>query len=330
MKEKTGAESDTRGSGKTKIDLRNPLTDGLGKNSTRMLAVLVEDISDPYFSAVARVMEEKAYEYDCKILFGSTENNLERTDQLIRLYKSRGVDGYVIAPPPGADAIIGKIMSEGYPVVLFDRVLPISNVNAVITDNLSICYKAVKHLIDNGYRNIAFFTLESGQSQMLERLRGYCQAVNENELPQIVKKVMYHDIKENVITEMEGFLKNNPAIDALFFATNHIAYNGLAAIRNLNLKVNEDVALLAFDDVQLFNLFSPPISAIAQPVKQIGLQSMELITQLFSQKDQGIKTTGKVIVIPAKLIIRTSTKSKGAIETAHLSIINQMTSFPVN
>ena len=127
----------------------NHFAQGLRTGKTKMIGMLVEDISDPFFSAIARMMEEIAYKKGYKILYSSTENDTQKAKDLIQMYRNRHVDGYIIAPPPGIELELKELEDDGFFVLLFDRTLPDLEISNVTVDNLESSYKAVKHLVDN-------------------------------------------------------------------------------------------------------------------------------------------------------------------------------------
>jgi LacI family transcriptional regulator len=287
----------------------NQFAQGLRTGKTKIIGMMVEDISDPFFSSIARIVEENAYSKGYKIFYCSTENNTQKTNDLIEVYRTRQVDGYIIAPPPGIETKLKELADDGHPVVLFDRTLPDIEADNVVVDNYRGAYTAIQHFIKNGYRKIAMITLNSDQVQMMERQRGYQDALDEIKQPYVIKKVTYHNQKENnSIHEIQEFLTANKDLDAVFFATNYIADSGLEAIRNLNLRIPEDLGVIAFDDYNLFRLFTPSITAISQPIKEIAEQVINLILERLS--DDETPKVVKTFILPSTLMIRNSSLPK--------------------
>ncbi|SDT36545.1 transcriptional regulator, LacI family [Mucilaginibacter mallensis] len=286
----------------------NHFAQGLRTGKTKMIAMMVEDISDPFFSAIARLMEEAAYKREYKILYSSTENDHQKTRDLIDAYRGMQVDGYIIAPPLGIENELKGLTDDGYTVVLFDRTLPGIELNSVVVDNYTSSYSAVNYLLNNGYENIAMITLLSEQIQMAERRLGYLSAVTEAGRPYLLKRIAYHDQQEHAIFEIEEFLKAHQQIDAVFFATNYIADSGLEAIRNLMLQIPDDIAVIVFDDDNFYRLHTPSITAIAQPIKEISEQVINMILKLLASPVPARSVNS--IVLPTKLMIRNSTLPK--------------------
>jgi LacI family transcriptional regulator len=256
----------------------NQIAKSLRTGKTNIIGMLVEDISDPFFSSISRGIESIAYKHHYKIFFASTENDTEKTKALIKVFRERQVDGYIIAPPPGIEDEIKALMDDNVPVILFDRYLPSLSTSTVIIDNFSGSYQAVKHLEENGFSNIAFITLESDQTQMHTRLQGYVSAMEESLKDPIIKKLPYklsHELSAEKL--VQDFIVKHDMVDAIVFGTNYLAINGLKAIRNLGLSIPDDIAVVGFDDNTHFYLFTPSITAVAQPVEEI---SEEVVKQL--------------------------------------------------
>lgn len=286
----------------------NQFAQGLRTGKTKIIGVMVEDISDPFFASIARIIEEIAYEKGYKIFFSSTENNTQRTKDLLQVYRTRQVDGYIIAPPPGIEPELHDLIDDEIPVVVFDRTLPGMDTNSVVVDNFQGTYNAIQHFIANGYQKIGMITLASEQVQMLERQRGYEQAMDEIGSPHIIQKVIFHDQKSHIIKDIQDFISNNRGLDAIFFGTNYIAENGLEAIRNLKLRIPEDIGVIVFDDYNLFRLFTPSITAISQPIKEISETVINLMLDLLSASETSKEY--KNIVLPSTLMIRDSSLPK--------------------
>lgn len=283
----------------------NQLAQGLRTGKSNIIVFMVEDISDAFFSSISRLMEEKAYQNGYKLIFCSTENDKEKAKDLVQLFKDRQVDGYIITPPADFEEEVQELIEEGFPVVLFDRYFDSLDVSHVIIDNQESTFKSIKTLIEGGYRNIGFITLDSEQSQMRDRMAGYQRAVDLYGLPGEVKKIAFKDLKMRHSDKLiEDFLKENPRLDALFFATNYLAKSGLRVLKKKGIQVPEQMGVISFDDSEVFELYSPTISALSQPIESIADKLMEIILKQLN----GPKGKEKIIhaELPGSLVLRES------------------------
>jgi LacI family transcriptional regulator len=284
----------------------NMIAQSLRTGKTFTIGMLVEDISDPFFSSIARYIEMKAYKLGYKLFFSSTENDTQRAKSLIQIFRDRQVDGYIIAPAPGIEEDIQSLLNDHYSVVLFDRYFPGLKTHNVIVDNYRGTVDLMHHLVDNGFKNIGFVTLESAQTQMTDRLEGYKGALAEKGLNTYIMKVPFmlddYDIRQHVT----AFIQANPALDAIVFATNYLAVAGIWAIKNLGLAIPQNLAVAGFDDNSHFGLFSPSITSVAQPVQEISALLIDRLVNLISGGMDNYKVPHSS-VLPVELIIREST-----------------------
>jgi LacI family transcriptional regulator len=289
-----------------KVDYQpNMVARSLRTGKSKILGMMVEYISDPFFSSITQLIEEKAYQLGYKLLYSSTENDTQKSKELIRVYRERQVDGYIIAPAPGIENEVKALIRDNIPVVLFDRFFPKLSTLNVVVDNMGGCYNATKYFIQNGYRKIAMVTLDADQMQMTERLKGYTKAIEEKKRKPIITKIPFAISNEERVSLIQEFIKTNKAIDAILFATNYLAISGLKSIEMLGLKIPDDIGIISFDDNTHFDLFSPSVTAVAQPVEAIANEVIRLLGKCLSEgnyKKHGQET----VVLPTKLMIRNS------------------------
>ncbi|MGN6530803.1 MAG: LacI family DNA-binding transcriptional regulator [Ginsengibacter sp.] len=285
----------------------NSLAKSLRTGKSNIIGLIVEDISNPFFAHIARKIEERANHKGYKLFYCSSENDAKKTSELIRLFRDRQVDGYIITPAEGIEKDIELLLDDDSPLVLFDRYLPGIDTNYVIIDNFESTYKAIHHFVDKGYKNIAFITLDSEQIQMTERLSGYKKALSDHHLKPFIKKIPFLGRANNYTSQIASFLREND-VDAIFFATNYLAISGLEAIVSLHKNIPDDIGVIAFDDHDLFRLFDPSITAIEQPVEQISEQLIDVIlNDLNNSADTAIDNK---IILPAHLTIRESSQRR--------------------
>jgi LacI family transcriptional regulator len=279
------------------------LARSLRTGKTNIIGLMVEDISDPFFSAIARAIEAIAYQSGYKIIYCSTENATDKTRELIEMYSERHVDGYIIVPPEGVEQDVKRLLDSGKPVVLIDRYLPDLETDHVVIDNEKSAYDATCHLINNGYKNIAFITIDSLQPQMQDRLSGYEKAIAAHGLPQLVKEIAYKS-SEQAMQQISVFLDRKKQVDAIFFATNYLCVSGLKAMTGKNLHIPQNIGVVSFDDYELFELYSPSITTVSQPTEKIAEHAINLL--LSRLKKTVTDKKAQKIVIPTTLIIRNS------------------------
>lgn len=261
----------------------NVLAQALRTGRTNVIGMLVEDISDPFFSAIARGVEIGMEDSGYKIFFMSTKNKLENAILRLETLKGHKVDGYIIAPTPGLEKEVQKLIAMKKPVVLFDRYLPSLDTCNIVVDNRHGAYTGTMELVNNRYKKIAFVTLASDQVQMMDRKLGYQDAIAQTkQKTALVLEVPYNlDISETYLSVREFLLKNKK-VDAILFGTNYLATAGIQALKELGLSVGKDVGVVGFDDNTHFAFFSPSITAVAQPEAAISKAIVENIVAALS------------------------------------------------
>lgn len=260
------------------------LAQSLRLGKSKVIVFMVEDISNHFFASIARLIEEKAFENGYKIIYCSTENDPEKAKELIGTFKVRNVDGFVITPTPDLESTISELLEEDFAVLLFDRWMPEINCSYVIVENEQSAFEATEHLIIQGCKHIGLIHIASDQMQMKLRMAGYQRAVRKYGLAEYVLHVPFHNHTENEELEtISDFLKSHPQLDAVFFSTNYLAFEGLRAIQLLGRRIPEDLAVVSFDDHYFFSLYQPNITGIEQPLHQIADRLMDGMLQLLRE-----------------------------------------------
>lgn len=285
----------------------NQLAKSLRTGKTHVIGLIIEDISNPFFATVAWLIEKHAFARGYRILYCSTDDDTAKAKDLIAMFQERHIDGYIIAPPTGVDAEIESLLKSNIPTVLFDRYLPGVPTDYVIVDGEAGSYQATQHLLEQGFSAIAFITTQSEQTQMTARLNGYQRAMREHNRPEQVQHVVLNfggNKAENIVA-IHDFLRDNPACEAVIFANNSLTVLGLEAIMQLGLRVPDDLALVSFDDNDLFRLHSPTITAVVQPVEAIAETVINVLLEKL-QADRPEPTPKQEVVLPLALALRNS------------------------
>lgn len=284
----------------------NSMAVSLRTGKSRIIGLIVENISNPFFALLAKELEDEIYKYHYRILYCSTENNDEKGAGQIKMLYNRQADGFIIAPSSGMNKSIKQLMQTKVPIVLIDRYFPELEVASTLVDNYKGVELGMKHLIEKGYKNIGFISVDINQAHMTEREIAYR---NELELAGIKPNEKFQ-LKINYTIEnkkevIKKFLKENSALDAVFFATNYLCIAGLEAIADLEIQIPTQLAVICFDDHDLFHLFSPKITAVSQPIAEIAKSAVKLLVNQFDTKKYPVRSKEQILLAP-KLIVRAS------------------------
>lgn len=287
----------------------NQLARGLRTGKTKTIGLIVEDIANHFFANVAKIVEEEADKFGYKVLYGSTEDNLLKARGLLEVLEYRQVDGYIITPTPNLDKEIEVLKNSRKPMVLMDRYLPQIPTNYVMVNNFQGAYDAAEYLLELGYQKIALVTTTSEQIQMKERYNGFTAALKAHRanLPRkMFKKIPFGATNEEAVAQISEFIKGVPGLDAIFFTTNYLGIYGIESVKELGMKIGEDIALISFDDHDLFRLHTPGITCVAQPIHDIARNVIQVLMNELNQHNNQINQ----VVLPATLVKRESCRKK--------------------
>jgi LacI family transcriptional regulator len=285
----------------------NQLAKSLRTGKTHVIGLIIEDISNPFFATVAWLIERHAFARGYRILYCSTDNDTAKAKDLLEMFRDRHIDGYIIAPPAGVEAEIESLLLSNIPTVLFDRYLPGLATDYIVVDGEAGVYQATRHLLDQGLARVAFLTTESEQTQMAARLQGYHRAMHEQSRLPCVQRIplAFEGDKEKSIMAIYQFLQANADCEAVVFANNPLTIFGLEAIARLGRRIPQELAVISFDDNDLFRLHSPTITAIAQPVEALAETLINvLLEKLTTERPEA--PTVQQLMLPLSLVVRQS------------------------
>ena len=209
----------------------NQVAVSLRTGSSKILGLIIEDISNVFFANLARNIEDEAEKYGYHVLYCSTENNTERGNELINLLYQRQVDGYLISPTAGMEKGVSELLKINQPVVLIDRYFPALPAAYVLSDNITGASEALEYFIEKGYRNIGLVTSDFPLMHPQQRESAYTQTLAKHNIEvnhNFIFKVPYTASHKEASQLISGFIKNNPELDAIFFTTNYLGIHGLS------------------------------------------------------------------------------------------------------
>ena len=280
------------------------LARSLKTNVTYSIGLLLNDITNPFYSAVARGVEDEASRHGYTLILCNTNEDPQREMQYLEVLQDKQVDGIVVGPTGNNVELICDI-ARHTPVVQIDRQLDCPDIPAVVVDNEEGGYRATRLLIEKGHRRIGIYKWRMKIATSEDRLRGYERALCEAGIP----------VDPSLVIEVPGLpseqtpdlaqksLESESPPTAIFAINNQLGLAVLDAIRKVGLRIPDDIALVVFDDLVAFHLFTPPITVIRQPAYAIGEQAMQLLLRQMKDPEH---FSPEVIVLPTELIIRES------------------------
>lgn len=285
----------------------NLVARGLRLGASKNLGVILPDISNPFFSSVARTIEDEADKVGYHVTFVSTDENPQKEIRLMRLLLERQADGLIIASSLHESSEFMTLRKEKIPFVLIDRYFPKLKTNYVVVDNHKAAYNVVTHLINLGYRKIGLIKISPAYLTPIRfREAGYKDALRDHGIRFDHKIVREIGFGENLVETLEPVLREllyRPlSVEALFFLNNSLAIAGLEVLNKMNLRIPQDVAVVSFDDIDAFRILHPPVTAVAQPYQEMAKQAVRLLVREIQVNSKHPAQ----LMLDAKLVIRRS------------------------
>lgn len=280
----------------------------LRSKRTRSLALLVPDITNAFWTTIARGVEDAAQSHGYSILLCNTDENTAKQLRYLDVVISQRVDGVVIAPYDSDAQNLAKLRQRNIPTVIIDRQIDEWNVDSVTGDSISGARALVQHLIGLGHRRIAMISGPAITSTSADRVAGYCIALTEAGIPVDPALIKYGEFRaasgERLTLQI---LDEGHTPTAIFAANNAIAMGVIDALGRRGLRVPHAMALVSFDDLPNTSHFFPFLTVAVQPAYEIGVNAAQL---LLSRLDADVHLQPRHVVLPTRLIIRYSCGSK--------------------
>jgi LacI family transcriptional regulator len=268
---------------------------------TETVGLVLEDVSNPFSSALHRAIEDRARERGVLVLTGSCDEDPRRERELIETFRSRRVDGIVVVPAGADHGYLAAEQRARTPLVFVDRPPRFLNADTVTSDNVGGAAQAVAHLASAGHRRIGFVGDALEIQTAAERLRGYGEALASLGVepdPTIVRTGIRN--ADAAARATEELLDAARPPTALFAAQNLIAIGAMRTLRDAGLQ--HRVALVGFDDIVLADMVDPGLTVVAQDPVALGVAAAGI---LFSRLD-GDASPPRHVVIDVELIARGS------------------------
>ncbi len=304
--------------------LPGPLVRSLAIDAGRTVGVVIADITNPFFTAVAHGLEETFGRNGYHTVFCVTEEDPAREEAYLRLLVTRRLDGLLIAPTGVYSELLARLVAANLPVLLLDRSAPGLPAPVVGVDNEGGAYQATRYLVELGHRRIAILVGLETISTHQDRFYGYQRALLESGLglekalvvraapgvagPDLHRQAarpagffINHQMTPPTYEALKRLLDRPDRPSAIFVTNSEMTVGVLHALKEHRLRCPEDVSLVSFDDHAWAPIFSPPLTAIRQPTYQLGRTAAGLLLKLIA--GQEIEPPPP---LPVELIIRES------------------------
>lgn len=285
----------------------NALAKGLKSMKTNVIGMVLSNLKNPYWTTVLEGIEDVCHNSGYNLMICNSNENAEFEEQYIKEFQMRQVDGIVINPTARNISLYQKLLDSKYPMVVMNRRIPDFEANYVVMDNVKGAYVAVNHLLKNKKKKVAVFRYQNPHvSPWRDRVEGYRTALLENGFSK--EDFRIEEFEQNVGKMKDAVIrhfKKYPDTDAVFSTNNMITLEVIEALKELNLKIPEDVAIVSYDETVWAKHLSPPLTTINQPGYQMGQTAAQiLIRSIDGKNDPNLKL--ETVVFKPDIIVRKS------------------------
>lgn len=282
----------------------NQIARSLKTRKTQTIGLIVADISNPFFSNLARFIEDEADKKGYTVIIGSSDEYQDKFRKLMDTFLDRQVDGLIIAAGAKMEKHLHYLVDNNIPFVLVDRYFPRLHTNYVALDNFGAAYKAVNYLLDKGRKHIGMVAYDTELHHLNERKRGYLTALKDKQLPILkgrLKEVALVHSELAIEKAVAALLAGKQPVDALLLSSSYIANSAVKLINSLSIKVPDELAIISFDESEALDLFYAPITYLKQPLCEMAKQATNILLDSIEKNNKITQVN-----MEAELIIRQS------------------------
>ncbi|MFC3199642.1 LacI family DNA-binding transcriptional regulator [Parapedobacter deserti] len=283
----------------------------LRKGTSRTIGVIVPKINSAFFSNAISGMEEVCFDHSHQLIICQTEESYAKEKQAIETLITNNVDCIIISQSieTKSDNHLKEVMKRNIPLIQFDRVNKSISCHQVVNDNKTAAYHAVKELLKQGYKNIAFLGGSFEMDVYNERREGYLQALKENGM-----MIPYDYVVAGIHSEQNGYdaasllLDSQLSPDAFLTASDYIAFGVMKAVFDKALSIPDDVGVIGFANEPFSAMIVPSLTTVDQNSRAMGIETAKIyFDELMDSQKSNVPITKTV---PCTIICRDSIRKK--------------------
>ncbi len=279
----------------------NAVARSLRAQNTRTLGLVIPNIKNPFFTQVARAIEDAARERGYSLIFGNTDEDPEKEAEYLNVLLEKQVDGLIVSPARATSSQLEELLWNGVPVVFLDRYVRGIEAPVVRADGRRAVDELVEYLVGFGHEKLAIISGPAETVPGRERLDAFVKGAEERNVPVDEGRIKVGDFRrKSGYKAMRDLLERDEPPTAVFAANNLMALGALQALKRAGIRVPEDISFASFDDVSWFELVDPSITAIAQPVRELGIAAAQMLPALVEGEEV------ESVILDAELVVRGS------------------------
>jgi LacI family transcriptional regulator len=267
---------------------------------SKSIGLIVPDVADPFFSVVSRAVQQAAREAGYLVWLAVSDNDPSTEEAEMEQMTNHPVDGILLAPVNSRSKHLKAAATASIPIVTIDRPIEIASTDSVEVENHLGVQMVMEHLRSHGYKRIVCVATDFHLRSIKLRVAAYDEYLRRARLPR--KKLVLKN-EADVLPALRTLFSSSERPDALFTTNNICTTTVIQSLHTLNIRIQRDVALVGFDDVEFYSLLKPSITAISQPVAELGRTATRL---LFDRIRERGPSSHVRLVLPVALVVRES------------------------
>jgi DNA-binding LacI/PurR family transcriptional regulator len=276
----------------------------LRRNKSSIIGMVIPDITNPFFPAVVRGVEDIAYQNSFRLILCNTDDDSGKEKSYLRELYSYHIAGLVLIPTVNSHVVdLAEVRASNVPVICLDRRPTDWEGDSVTVDNVQGSFAATAHLTKLGHRTIALITGSQLLDTAAARLEGFRSAIRKAKLevaPEYIQEGRYDRLSGYEKTRV--LLQQRPRPTAIVCSNDLVAIGVLSGLKEAGLRCPEDVSVIGFDDIETCELTDPPLTTVFQPGYQMGAKGAALLIK----RIRGDAEPPLKIVLPTELKVRRS------------------------
>lgn len=283
----------------------NIMARSLRKMETRLVTILLADVTNPFFNEIVRGIEQVAREHGYSVLLADSENDPGRENAYGDLLAAKRTDGMILlnGRMPAGLTLPDAGEATDAPIVVACEYLPNIDLPTIQIDNIDAARRGTEHLLSLGHRRIGFITGPLWNVLSRDRLFGYRTAMLDRGLPFDEALVVHGNFSiQSGIAATERLLGLSQRPTGIFASNDEMAIGAIRAARDAGLRVPQDISIVGFDDIRFAAFVDPPLTTIRQPGQEIGRRAMTHMVHILA----GERIAERRLVLPTELIVRSS------------------------
>ena len=285
----------------------NRVARGLRLERTETIGLIVPDIANPFFASIAKTIEFETRRKGYSLILGDSLDDTQTEAELLNLFAGRKVDGIILAPVGQSSVHIEEFLKRGIPFMVIDRYLPGTKIPFITTDNYTGAFEAAEYMISKGHRIIACIQGLKGISVNADRVKGYRDALEKNNITVDNSLILGDDFGvENGYKQTQILMSREKMPTAILALSSLISIGVMRALSENNLSIPDDVSIVSFDDQPYSAFLASPMTTVEQLKEEIARLAVTSLLECISsgKNDQQIDK-----MLKPKLIVRKSVKN---------------------